>query len=397
MKSINYIIVLTLITCVGCNIQLVKNEPQHILTGAEQTDKYVPLLKEKNVAVVANHTTNINGSHLVDSMLSLGVKIKTIFSPEHGFRGTADAGEHVKNYIDKKTGLPVISLYGNSKKPNLNDLDHIDIVVFDLQDVGVRFYTYISTMHYMMEACAEKNVELLILDRPNPNGFYIDGPVLDTTFSSFVGMHPVPIVHGMTIGEYAQMINGEGWLKDSLQCKLSIIPCANYTHDSLYQLPVNPSPNLQNMLSVYLYPSLGFFEGTSLSVGRGTDFPFQVFGAPDLQNVEFTFTPRSIEGASKYPKHENETCYGVDLRGIDRKQLILNRRINLEWLLFGYQNVSNQENFFNSFFFNIAGNRTLKDQIIAGKTAEEIRESWQPDLNEFKSVRKKYLIYKDFE
>ncbi|MCB2197635.1 MAG: DUF1343 domain-containing protein [Bacteroidetes bacterium] len=397
MKSINYIILLTLITYVGCKIQLAKNEPQHILTGAEQIEKYVPLLKDKKVAVVANHTTNINGSHLVDSLLSLGVNIEKIFSPEHGFRGTADAGEHVKNYIDKKTGLPVISLYGSSKKPNLSDLDYIDVVVFDLQDVGVRFYTYISTMHYVMEACAEKNVELLILDRPNPNGFYVDGPILDTTFSSFVGMHPVPIVHGMTIAEYAQMINGEGWLKDALQCKLSIVSCANYAHDSLYQLSVNPSPNLQNMLSVYLYPSLGFFEGTSLSVGRGTNFPFQVFGGPDLQNVEFTFTPRSIDGASKYPKHENKTCYGVDLRDIDTKQLILNRRINLEWLLFGYKNVSNKENFFNSFFYNIAGNKTLKDQIIEGKTAEEIRESWHSDLNEFKSIRKKYLIYKDFQ
>lgn len=397
MKSINYIIILTLVIFVGCKAQLAKNAPQRILTGAEQIEKYVPLLKDKRVAVVANHTTNINGSHLVDSLLSLGVNIEKIFSPEHGFRGTADAGEHVKNYIDKKTGLPVISLYGSSKKPNLSDLDHIDVVVFDLQDVGVRFYTYISTMHYVMEACAEKNVELLILDRPNPNGFYVDGPILDTVFSSFVGMHPVPIVHGMTIAEYARMINGEGWLKDSLQCKLSYVSCANYTHDSLYQLPVNPSPNLQNMLSVYLYPSLGFFEGTSLSVGRGTEFPFQVFGGPDLQNVEFTFTPRSIDGASKYPKHENETCYGVDLRDIDAKQVILNRRINLEWLLFGYKNVTNQEDFFNTFFYNIAGNKTLKEQIIEGKTAEEIKAGWQTDLSEFKSVRKRYLIYKDFE
>jgi len=334
---------------------------------------------------------------LVDSLLSLGIDIEKIFSPEHGFRGKADAGEHVNNYIDKKTSLPVISLYGSSKKPNLADLDGVDVVIFDLQDVGVRFYTYISTMHYVMEACAEKNVELLILDRPNPNGFYVDGPILDTAFSSFVGMHPVPIVHGMTIAEYAQMINGEGWLGNSLQCKLSFIPCANYTHDSLYQLPVNPSPNLQNMLSIYLYPSLGFFEGTSLSVGRGTVFPFQVFGGPDLQNAEFTFTPRSINGASKYPKHENEICYGVDLRDIDIKQLITNKRINLEWLLFGYENVNNQKDFFNTFFYNIAGNRSLKENIIEGTSAEEIRVSWQSDLHEFKSIRNKYLIYKDFE
>lgn len=397
MKPINCIILLTLIIFNSCKVQLTKNEPQQILTGAEQTNKYIPLLQDKSVAVVANHTTNINGAHLVDSLLNLGVDIVKIFSPEHGFRGTADAGEHVKNYVDKKTGLPVISLYGSSKKPKLSDLDNIDLVVFDLQDVGVRFYTYISTMHYVMEACAEKNVKLLILDRPNPNGFYVDGPILDTSFSSFVGMHPVPIVHGMTNAEYAQMINGQRWLKGGLQCDLSFIACANYTHDSLYLLPVNPSPNLQNMLSVYLYPSLGFFEGTSLSVGRGTDFPFQVFGGPDLRNVEFTFTPRSIDGASKYPKHQNKTCYGVDLRDIDIKQLLLNKRINLEWLLFGYENVNNKEVFFNTFFYNISGNKTLKEKITQGKTAEEIRASWQQGINEFKIVRKKYLIYKDFE
>lgn len=227
-------------------------------TGAEQTEKYLPLLKGKKVAIVANHTTNINGSHLVDSLLSSGVHIVKIFSPEHGFRGKADAGEHVHNYQDSKTGLPVISLYGSSKKPQLKDLKDVDVVIFDLQDVGVRFYTYISTMHYVMEACAETGVEMMILDRPNPNGFYVDGPVLDTAYHSFVGMHPVPIVHGMTIGEFAQMINGEGWLKSGIQCKLNIIKCDHYTHDSLYQLPINPSPNLQNMLSVYLYPSLGF-------------------------------------------------------------------------------------------------------------------------------------------
>ncbi len=397
MKSTKYIILLALVFMNSCQIQSSEKRMSRMLTGAEQIDHYVPLLKNKKVAVVANHTTNIDQTHLVDSLLSLGVDIKKIFSPEHGFRGTADAGEHVKNYTDEKTGLPVISLYGNSKKPNLEDLDNIDLVVFDLQDVGVRFYTYISTMHYVMEACAEKQVELLILDRPNPNGFYVDGPVLDTAFSSFVGMHPVPIVHGMTIAEYAQMINGESWLKEGLKCKLSFIPCANYTHDSLYHIPVNPSPNLQNMISIYLYPSLGFFEGTSFSVGRGTDFPFQVFGGPNLQHVEFTFTPRSINGASKHPKHENKICYGVDLRNIDSKQLISNRRINLEWLLFSYRNVSNQDEFFNSFFYNIAGNKTLKNQIIQGETADEIRESWQKDLNDFKLIRKKYLIYKDFE
>ncbi|NOQ24094.1 MAG: DUF1343 domain-containing protein [Bacteroidales bacterium] len=367
-----------------------------IKTGAEQTEKYVYFLKNKHVAVVANHTTNINGSHLVDSLLNLGVDIVKIFSPEHGFRGNADAGEHVKNYIDEKTKLPVISLYGNSKKPKLNDLENIDIVVFDLQDVGVRFYTYISTMHYVMEACAEMNVELLILDRPNPNGFYIDGPILDTAYQSFVGMHPVPIVHGMTIAEYAKMVNGEKWLKNGVKCDLSFIPCANYTHDSLYELPLNPSPNLQNMRSVYLYPSLGFFEGTSLSAGRGTEFPFQTFGGPDLQNVEFTFTPKSIDGASKYPKHKNQKCYGVDLREIEIEDLISQKEINLEWLLFGYENVKNKEQFFNSFFYNISGTDQLKNQILQGKSEKEIRKSWHSGLKKFKKIRRKYLIYKDF-
>ena len=397
MKQTRYFFLLAIIFLNSCRIQSSEKESNHIITGAEQTENYIPLLKNKKIAVVANHTTIIGNTHLVDSLLSLGINVVKIFSPEHGFRGTVEAGEHVKNYKDEKTGLPVISLYGSSKKPNLEDLDGLDIIVFDLQDVGVRYYTYISTMHYVMEACAEKGVELLILDRPNPNGFYVDGPILDTTYQSFVGMHPVPIVHGMTIAEFAQMINGEGWLKDGMKCTLNYIACKNYTHDSLYQLPVNPSPNLQNMLSVYLYSSLGFFEGTSLSVGRGTDFPFQVFGGPDMKNVEFTFTPRSIDGVSKYPKHENEKCYGVDLRNINIKELVLQKKINLEWLLFGYQNVNNQDDFFNTFFYNIAGNKTLKDQIIQGKTAGEIRASWQSDLDDFKLTRKKYLIYEDFE
>jgi len=394
LKFLIFLVILFIYACVG---QSFGKEILRVKTGAEQTEKYVSLLKNLEIAVVANHTTNINGSHLVDSLLSLGINIKKIFSPEHGFRGKADAGELVKNYIDEKTGLPVISLYGSSKKPDLKDLNGIDLVVFDLQDVGIRHYTYISTMHYVMEACAEMNVEMLILDRPNPNGFYVDGPVLDTAYKSFIGMHPVPIVHGMTIAEYAQMINGEHWLKNGMKCKLSFISCANYTHDSLYRLPVNPSPNLQNMLSVYLYPSLGFFEGTSLSVGRGTDFPFQVFGGPDLKNTEFTFIPKSINGASKYPKHKNQKCYGVDLRNIDINDLLAKREINLEWLLFGYKNFEKQESFFIPFFYSISGTNQLKEQIIQGKSAKEIRKSWKPGLEKFKEIRKKYLIYKDFE
>ncbi|MCD4833119.1 MAG: DUF1343 domain-containing protein [Bacteroidales bacterium] len=397
MNYTKYLILAFILFVCSCNGKTAEKKNLNIKTGAAQTEKYIPLLQNKKIAIVANHSTIINGSHLVDSLLSLNIDIKKIFSPEHGFRGKADAGEYVKNYVDEKTGLPVISLYGSSKKPDLKDLEGIDLVVFDLQDVGVRFYTYISTMHFVLEACAEMNIEMLILDRPNPNGFYVDGPILDTIYQSFVGMHPVPIVHGMTIAEYAQMINGEGWLKDEMQCKLIIIPCANYTHDSLYELPVNPSPNLQNMLSVYLYPSLGFFEGTNLSVGRGTEFPFQVFGGPDLKNAEFTFIPKSINGASKYPKHRDKKCYGIDLRNIDINDLIAKKKINLEWILFGYQNVENQGDFFNSFFYNISGNNQLKEQIIQGKSAEEIRESWKADLGTFKEIRKKYLIYKDFE
>lgn len=397
MTYLKYFIVSSIFLVCSCIGQTAEKENLAIKTGAEQTSKYLPLIKNKRVAIVANHTTRINETHLVDSLLSLNIEIKKIFSPEHGFRGRADAGEHVKNYKDKKTGLSVISLYGSSKKPKVSDLEDIDILIFDLQDVGVRFYTYISTMHYVMEACAEMNVEMLILDRPNPNGFYVDGPVLDTSYKSFVGMHPVPIVHGMTIAEYAQMINGESWLKDNLKCKLSIVPCENYTHESKYRLPVNPSPNIQNMHAVYLYPSLGFFEGTSLSAGRGTEFPFQVFGGPDFKETDFTFTPRSINGASKYPKHQDKLCYGVDLREIDLEKLNTEKQINLEWIILAYNSVKNQDAFFQKFFYNISGTKSMRDQIVAGKSEEEIRDGWKEDLDKFKQIRKKYLIYEDFK
>lgn len=397
MTYLKYFIISNVFFLFGCFSQTSDKENERIITGAEQTEKYINDLQGKKVAVVANHTTIIKNTHLVDSLISLGIDIKKIFSPEHGFRGKADAGEHVKNYKDKKTGLSVISLYGSSKKPNLVDLEDIDVLIFDLQDVGVRFYTYISTMHYVMEACAEKDVEVLILDRPNPNGFYVDGPVLDTVYRSFVGMHPVPIVHGMTIAEFAMMINQEGWLENGEKCKLNYVLCDNYTHESRYDLPVNPSPNLQNMRSVYLYPSLGFFEGTVLSAGRGTDFPFQVFGGPDYKKTEFTFTPRSIDGASKYPKHENELCYGVDLRTIDLAELNSKKQINLDWIIEAYNSVENKESFFNAFFYNISGTKLLKQQIVEGKTPDEIRESWKNDLDNFKKIRKKYLLYKDFE
>ncbi|MBI9055650.1 MAG: DUF1343 domain-containing protein [Bacteroidales bacterium] len=397
MTYLKYYIIFSILIVCSCVGQTAEKDSQLIKTGAEQINKYIPLLRNKRVAIVANHTTNINGKHLVDSLLSLDVDIKKIFSPEHGFRGKADAGEHVKNYKDPRTGLPVISLYGSSKKPKLEDLEDIDILIFDLQDVGVRFYTYTSTMHYVMEACAEMNVEMLILDRPNPNGFYVDGPILDTTYRSFVGMHPIPIVHGMTIAEYAQMINGESWLENDVKCKLDIIKCKNYTHDSKYELPINPSPNLQNMTSIYLYPSLGFFEGTSLSAGRGTEFPFQVFGGPDFKVTDFTFTPKSINGASKYPKHQNKKCYGVDLRETDLNMLNSQKQINLEWIISAYNSVENKDEFFKKFFYNISGTKELKEQIIEGKTEKEIRKSWNSDLKKFKKTRKKYLLYNDFK
>jgi uncharacterized protein YbbC (DUF1343 family) len=374
-----------------------KNPDNRIKTGAEQTEKYLHLLKNKNIALVANHTSLINQTHLLDSLLSLGIHVKQVFCPEHGFRGNAYNGEYIDDFTDPKTGLPMLSLHGKNKKPESKDLKEIDLVVFDIQDVGVRFYTYISTLHYVMEACAENNVELLILDRPNPNGYYIDGPVLEKNHTSFVGMHQVPIVHGMTVAEFAMMINEEGWLKNNVKCKLSFVACENYTHDSLYQLPVAPSPNLPNMQSIYLYSSLGFFEGTKINVGRGTDFPFQVFGGPEFLDSGLEYTPRSIDGVSKYPPHEGQLCNGVDLRSYPINDLIKSKSINLDWLIFGYNNSKDTHDFFIPYFYNISGNKHLKEQIIQKKSAEEIRKSWQPGLEEFKKIRKKYLLYEDFK
>ncbi|OFX89915.1 MAG: hypothetical protein A2W99_08885 [Bacteroidetes bacterium GWF2_33_16] len=386
-------LVLNLNCCAGENY----GKDKRIRTGAEQTEKYLHLLKNKNIALVANHTSLINKTHLLDSLLSLGINVKQVFCPEHGFRGNAYNGELIDDFTDPKTGLPMLSLYGSSKKPSSKDLKDIDLVIFDIQDVGVRFYTYISTMHYVMEACAENNVELLILDRPNPNGFYIDGPILESKHKSFVGMHEVPIVHGMTVAEYAQMINNEGWLENGVKCDLSYIACENYNHDSLYQLPVAPSPNLPNMQAIYLYPSLALFEGTKLNVGRGTDFPFQVFGGPDYYEKEFTYTPRSIEGVSKFPPHEGEKCFGVDLRSFPINSLIKSKQLNINWLIASYSNTSKNDDFFNLYFYNITGTKQLKEQLIQNKTAEEIRKSWQPGLEDFKKTRQKYLIYEDFK
>jgi len=367
-----------------------------IITGAERTEHYLPQLEGKRVAVVANHTSLVDSVHLVDTLLSEGVRVQRIFSPEHGFRGDAGAGEGVKSYKDEKTGLPVVSLYGERKKPESEDLEDVDLVIFDIQDVGVRFYTYISTMHYVMEACAETNTDFMVLDRPNPNGFYVDGPMLDTRFRSFVGMHRIPIVHGMTIAELARMINQEGWLKDGMQCDYTWIACKNYTHDSLYELPVKPSPNLPNMRSIYLYPSLCLFEGTVMSVGRGTDFPFQVFGHPEMKNAEFVFTPRSIPGASMYPKYEGELCKGIDLRNYPLDSLLNEPRIRLKWLKFAYENTP-VDDFFTSYFKKLSGNERLLNQIKNGTSVREIRGGWEAKREQFMEKREKYLIYEDFK
>ena len=365
-----------------------------IKTGAQQTQLYLHLLKGKNVAVVANQTSIIaketNGkyeyTHLVDSLLSLTILIKKVFAPEHGFRGEADAGELVKNGVDTKTGLPLISLYGKNKKPSAEQLKKIDIVVFDIQDVGARFYTYISTLHYVMEACAENKIPLVILDRPNPNGHYIDGPVLEKEHKSFVGMHQVPVVYGMTIGEYGQMINGENWLNNGVKCDVKIIPLQNYEHQTAYSLPVKPSPNLPNDVSINLYPSLCFFEGTTISAGRGTEMQFQIYGSPFLNKNNFSFTPQPNAGA-KHPKYNNETCFGEDLRAYKTLSLL-----NLSWLQKAYtENTSN--GFFNSFFTNLAGTKKLQQQIEQGLTETEIRKTWQKGLLNFKVVRSKYLLY----
>lgn len=370
---------------------------EHIIVGAERVEDYLPLIKGKSIAVVANQTSRINEVHLVDSLLSHGIQIKHVFAPEHGFRGFGDAGEKIGDEKDPKTGLKIISLYGKNKKPKPGYLEGIEAVIFDIQDVGVRFYTYISTMHFVMEACAEQGVPVIILDRPNPNGFYVDGPVLKTQFKSFVGMHPVPLVHGMTIGEYAQMINGEGWLENGIKAELTVIKCKEYDHSMLYRLPIRPSPNLPNMTSVYLYPSLALFEGTIISIGRGTDVPFQVIGHPDFKQGDFEFTPISKDGA-QFPKLQGQLCKGIDLRNFGSFYLRHTRRLYLFWILEMYKKMPGDQEFFNknNFFNRLAGNAELQQQIRNGIPEIEIRASWQKDLKQFKEIRKKYLLYEDY-
>lgn len=387
-------------TCSGQKSKIIiedEAKEKEIITGAEQTNLYLPLIKNKIIAIVANQTSLIDQTHLVDSLASLKVKIKCVFAPEHGFRGNAGAGEKIKNSVDTKSGIPIISLYGNHLKPTKEDMQSIDYVIFDIQDVGARFYTYIATLQYVMESCAENNIPLIILDRPNPNGYYIDGPVLEKKFRSFVGMNPIPIVHGLTIGEYAQMLLGEKWLKDSALCMIKIIKCLNYDHQSFYELPVKPSPNLPNMSSIYMYPTLCLFEGTIVSVGRGTEFPFQVAGYPDFKEGQFTFKPVNIEGVAKNPPYENEVCKGIDLREFGNDYIKNYRGIYLFWLKAFYDSAPDKSKFFTDFFNKLAGTDQLQDQIKNGWSEDKIKQTWQTSLEKYKHMRKKYLLYKDFE
>lgn len=370
-----------------------------IRTGAEQLNSYLPFLRDKKIALVVNQTSRVGETHLVDTLLSHSVQIQALFAPEHGIRGDHGAGENVKSVKDPQTGLPIISLYGSHKKPTREDLKGVGLVVFDIQDVGARFYTYISTLHYVMEACAEQGIPVLVLDRPNPNGHYVDGPVLDTAHRSFVGMHPIPVVHGMTIGEYAQMINGEGWLKGGIQCSLEVIPVLNYTHQTPYEVPVAPSPNLPNELSIKLYPSLCFFEGTNVSLGRGTETPFQVFGSPyfitDSENTlwDTSFIPVSMPHSAPNPPHKGVRCYGTSFRRHLGDTTFVFTGLDLDFLLKAYLTTPDTSKFFNDFFVKLAGTGQLQKDIEAGKSEETIRASWQPGLDRFKEVRGRYLLY----
>ena len=369
-------------------ISTTSEKSNEIKTGADNYDAYLPLLKSKKVGIVTNQTGILsNKTHLVDYLLEQKIELTKIFAPEHGFRGTADAGELIKDGKDTKTGLPIISLYGDNKKPKAEQLAGIDVLVFDLQDVGARFYTYISSLHYIMEACAENNIELIVLDRPNPNGNIVDGPLLEKEFTSFVGMHPIPTLHGMTIGEYAKMINGEKWLKNGIQCNLKIVSCLNYSRNMSYSLPVKPSPNLPNDQAINLYASICLFEGTNVSSGRGTEKQFQIYGSPYLPKNGFSFTPVPNFGA-KDPMHKNILCYGEDLSAIPKVT-----QLELKWLIKAYDTTSDKSKFFNSFFTKLAGTKKLQQQIEAGVSEKDIRKSWEKDLNDFKTMRKKYLIY----
>jgi uncharacterized protein YbbC (DUF1343 family) len=385
------IIFLPLLTsCTGATSQ-----PVSVKTGCEHTSLYLEQLRGKSVGIVANHTTIIGHTHLVDSLVSLGIHIATIFAPEHGFRGDADAGADIRNGVDPKTGIRIVSLYGNKTRPDSADLKGIDLMVYDIQDVGVRFYTYISTLHYILEACAQNDIPLLILDRPDPLGFYIDGPVREPEYTSFVGLDPLPVVYGMTPGELAGMMNGEGWLSKGLHCDLQVIPCSGYDHTTRYVLPVSPSPNLNSMEAVYLYPSVCFFEGTIMSLGRGTEMPFRVVGHPDYPDRSFSFIPRSGK-SNQSPLLKDQVCYGIDLRKISVDSLQKKDKIDLQLVMDVYRNMHRGKDFFIPYIDRLAGTGRLKEQIIAGMTPDEIRQSWQPGLRTFAALRRKYLLYPDF-
>lgn len=390
-------IILFIICFLSLEISYAQEFSKDIVVGAEQPEFFMRYLKDKKVALVVNQTSMVHDQHLVDNLLYQKVNITSIFAPEHGFRGDADAGEHVANGRDKKTNLPIISLYGNNKKPTQAQLSNCDVVVYDIQDVGARFYTYISTLQYVMEACAEAKKQVIVLDRPNPNGFYVDGPVLQNKYASFVGMQSIPIVHGMTVGEYAKMLNGENMLANGVICKLIVIPCLLYTHNTLYQVPIPPSPNLRSMQAIWLYPSLCLFEGTEVSVGRGTKTPFEIWGHPDYKNNGFSFTPLPSQGA-KDPLYNGKKCYGSDMRLNPSDVLkIVDNKINLSFLKNAYYLSPHKKNFFNAFFEKLVGNADLRKQIEKGMTEKEIRKTWERDLIKFKEIRKKYLIYEDFE
>jgi uncharacterized protein YbbC (DUF1343 family) len=379
-----------LFCCAQCshspNPQIASKKEQ-VELGAQQLNLLMPMLKGKRVALVVNNTSLVGKAHLADTLKSQGVNLVRIFGPEHGFRGTAADGEHVDDSLDAKTGISVISLHGNNRKPKPEQLTDVDIVIFDIQDVGARFYTYISTMHYVMEACAENNKDMIVLDRPNPNGSYVDGPIREPEFKYFLAMHPIPIVHGLTVGELAQMINGEGWLEGK-KCKLTVIPMKNWSHSDEYSLPVRPSPNLPNDQAIKLYPSLCLFEQTDISVGRGTTMQFQVLGSPALKDMSFQFTPVVMKGISNTPPHENELCFGIDLRSAK-----VERKFDLSYLLKFYNIHPNKEKFFLKYFDNLAGTKELRQQIINGQTEAQIRASWEPKLLQYKEMRKKYLLY----
>ena len=369
-------------------------ENQFIIPGAERLQEYLHLLKGKRIALVVNQTGLVQDIHLVDFLIEQDVNIIKIFAPEHGFRGNIDRGKHFNTDIDEKTGIPIVAMYGKNRKPSKEQLFDVDVIIFDIQDVGVRFYTYISSMHYVMEACAENNKKLIVLDRPNPLGDYIDGPVLDLKYQSFVGMHQIPIVHGLTIGELAMMINGEGWLKNGITCDLEVVKVENYNHNKPWSLAVKPSPNLPNDMSIRLYPSLCFFEATNVSIGRGTSFPFQVIGYPDKIFGDFSFVPKDIPGMQMNPVQENKTCYGIDLRAENDHTYF-----TLKYIIDFAKKFKNKDDLITkkSWFNLLAGNNTLAEQIISGMNEEQIRDTWKNELESYKTLRKKYLLYVDFE